>query len=125
MIPFILAAVGGYFIGDSMKESEKFASGGVTDLWMSVKNKFSDVFFEEDDGDEIYSNQVKAEEYKWFFDRYSKYPSSLSWEDAKSKFLGMLTAEEKNIISIEYNVRDVHELFGVMSEKKILVKKIK
>jgi len=28
MIPFILAAVGGYLIGDSMKDSEKFADGG-------------------------------------------------------------------------------------------------
>lgn len=29
MIPFILAAVGGYLIGDSMKDSQKFAEGGV------------------------------------------------------------------------------------------------
>ena len=29
MIPFILAAVGGYLIGDSMKDSEKFADGGM------------------------------------------------------------------------------------------------
>jgi len=28
MIPFILAAVGGYLIGDSMKDSQKFADGG-------------------------------------------------------------------------------------------------
>ena len=33
MIPFILAAVGGYLIGDSEKQSEKFAGGGnVLDL---------------------------------------------------------------------------------------------
>jgi hypothetical protein len=128
MIPYLLAVAGGYLIGNSIKESQKFADGGKTDeekmLWESVKIKFSEVFFEEDDVDEIYSNQVKAEEYKWQFDRYSKYPSSLSWEDAKSRFLGMLTAEEKKIISIEYDVRDIHELFGVMSEKKILVKRI-
>ena len=30
MIPFILAAVGGYLIGDSMKESQTFADGGET-----------------------------------------------------------------------------------------------
>jgi len=28
MIPFILAAVGGYLIGDSMKDSQTFADGG-------------------------------------------------------------------------------------------------
>ena len=28
MIPFLLAAVGGYLIGDSMKDSDKFADGG-------------------------------------------------------------------------------------------------
>ena len=28
MIPYLLAAVGGYLIGDSMKESERFAKGG-------------------------------------------------------------------------------------------------
>ena len=125
MIPYLLAAVGGYLLGIA-KETTKYAKGGsINDsLWESVKNKFSEVFFEEDEGDEIYSNQVKAEEYKWQFDRYSKYASSLSWEDAKSKFLGMLTDEEKKIISIEYNVRDVHELFGVMSSKKIVVKKL-
>ena len=31
MIPYLLAAVGGYLIGDSMKGSEKFADGGVMD----------------------------------------------------------------------------------------------
>ena len=31
MIPFILAAVGGYLIGDSMKDSQTFADGGITD----------------------------------------------------------------------------------------------
>jgi len=29
MIPFILAAVGGYLIGDSMKDSQTFADGGM------------------------------------------------------------------------------------------------
>ena len=31
MIPFILAVVGGYLIGESMKDSKKFADGGFTD----------------------------------------------------------------------------------------------
>ena len=31
MIPFILAVVGGYLIGDSMKDSEKFDNGGSVD----------------------------------------------------------------------------------------------
>ena len=35
MIPFILAAVGGYLIGDSMKDSNTFAKGGL----ISVKGK--------------------------------------------------------------------------------------
>lgn len=126
MIPYLLVAIGGYFIGNSMK-SQSFAKGGITNdgLWESVKEKFSQVYFEEEDDNEIYSNEVKAEEHKWMFDKYSPYASPLSWEDAKYKFLGMLTPEEKSIISIEENVRDVHELFGVMSEKKILVKRIK
>jgi hypothetical protein len=129
MLPFILTVFGGYFIGSALRENEDvsiFADGGnINDnLWESVKNKFSNVFFEEGYGDEIYSNQVKAEEYKWLFDRYSKYSSSLSWEDAEDKFLDMLTPEEKNIIKIEHNIVDSHELFGIMSEKKILVKRI-
>jgi len=98
-----------------------------TSLWGSVKKKFSEVYFEEEDFNNpniIYSNQVKAEEYKWMFDRYSPYKSSLSWADAESKFLNMLTPEEKSIIKIEKNLKDIHELFGVMSETKILVKKI-
>jgi len=34
MIPYLLAAVGGYLLGDSMKESEKFADGGsVGEAW--------------------------------------------------------------------------------------------
>ena len=31
MIPYILAAIGGYLIGDSMKERKTFADGGITD----------------------------------------------------------------------------------------------
>ena len=98
-----------------------------TSLWGSVKKKFSEVYFEEEDFNNpniIYSNQVKAEEYVWMFDRYSTYKSSLSWVDAENKFLKMLTPEEKSIIKIEKNLKDIHELFGVMSETKILVKKI-
>ena len=129
MLPFILTVIGGYFIGSALTENEDvsiFADGGnINDnLWESVKNKFSEIFYEEGYGDEIYSNEVKAEEYKWLFDRRSNYSSSLSWEDAEDKFLGMLTPEEKNIIKIEHNIVDSHELFGIMSEKKILVTRI-
>ena len=126
MIPYLLAAVGGYLIGDSI-ESKNFAEGGAVgnEMWESIKRKFSEVFFEEDSNeDEIYSNEVKAEEHQWMFDRYSPYASPLSWQDAENKFLSMLTPEEKKIISIEHNIKNIHELFGLMSEKKILVKRI-
>jgi hypothetical protein len=39
MIPYLLAAVGGYLLGDSMKESEKFADGGgVNPNWRNPEN---------------------------------------------------------------------------------------
>lgn len=92
-------------------------------LWESVKNKFSEVFFlEEDTKDEIYSNDVKAEENVWMFDRYSPYKSPLSFNDAKNLFLKKLTTEEKDAITIEYDVKNISEAFGLMWEKKILVK---
>jgi hypothetical protein len=108
-------------------EDVKLANGGeVNDnLWQSVKDKFSQVFWEEDDGDEIYANEVKAEERVWIFDRYSPYMGRVSWEDAKSMFLKSLTDEEKKIVNIEYNLREVSEAFGLMWEKKILVKRKK
>jgi hypothetical protein len=37
MIPYILAVVGGYLIGDSMKDSQKFADGGKTIAIQEVK----------------------------------------------------------------------------------------
>ena len=38
MIPYLLAVVGGYLIGDSMKDSEKFADGGeVNSKYISVR----------------------------------------------------------------------------------------
>jgi hypothetical protein len=104
-----------------------FADGGeINDkLWQSVKDKFSQVFWEEEEGDEIYANEVKAEERVWIFDRYSPYKSIVSWEDAKNMFLKSLTDEEKKIVNIEYNLREVSEAFGLMWEKKILVKRKK
>ena len=93
-------------------------------LWQSIKDKFSEVFYADtdDEKNEIFSNDVKAEEHVWMFDRYSPYPSTLSWADAKSLFLRKLTKEEKEIITIEYDVRNISEAFGLMWEKKILVK---
>ena len=37
MIPYLLAAVGGYLLGDSMKESQTFADGGETE-WDNPKD---------------------------------------------------------------------------------------
>ena len=93
-------------------------------LWQSIKDKFSEVFYAdtEDEKNEIYSNDVKAEEHIWMFDRYSPYSSTLSWADAKSLFLRKLTTEEKEVITIEYDVKNISEAFGLMWEKKILVK---
>jgi predicted N-acetyltransferase YhbS len=111
-----------------LDKAKEIANRKYNSVWDSVKNKFSEVFFEEEDStnpNEIYSNQVKAREYKFMFDRYSKYDSSLSWQDAENKFLDMLTPEEKSIIKIEHNIKNVHEVFGVMWEKKILVKRTK
>lgn len=107
---------------------KKMARGGETSkkemLWQSIKDKFSEVFYADtdDEKNEIFSNDVKAEEHIWMFDRYSPYPSTLSWADAKSLFLRKLTKEEKDIITIEYDVRNISEAFGLMWEKKILVK---
>ena len=47
MIPFILAAVGGYLIGDSMK-SKKFAKGGMTEHGLKSGDKIIDrTYFDE------------------------------------------------------------------------------
>ena len=108
-----------------MESGLAFSDGGQVndDLWQSVKDKFSEVFWEEEEGDEIYANEVKAEERVWIFDRYSPYKAQVGWEDAKNMFLKSLTDKEKKIINIEYNLREVSEAFGLMWEKKILVKR--
>jgi hypothetical protein len=54
MIPFILAAVGGYLIGDSMKDSKKFANGGEIEYTVEYE-----VFV--DDADDPYTdNRTKT-----------------------------------------------------------------
>jgi hypothetical protein len=54
MIPFILAAVGGYLIGDSMKDSQTFANGGEVEYKVEYE-----VFI--DDADDPYTdNRTKT-----------------------------------------------------------------
>ena len=71
--------------------------------WDSIINKFGEVYFIDIESDnKISSDQVKAEEYKWQFDRYSKYASPLSWKEAEKKFKDSLTKDELDSIEISY-----------------------
>lgn len=86
--------------------------------WESIIYKFGEVYFSEGaDGNELVSDQVKAEEYQWQFDRYSKYASSLSWEDAEIKFKNSLTADELNSIEIYYKKEKYADLEKHDTEK--------
>lgn len=95
--------------------------------WDAIKQKFDNIFWMEQDGDdEIFANEVKLEESTYNWDgRPSPYKKRVSFSDAKSMFLKSLTDEEKAMIDLEYDYQDVHELFGLMSEKKIIVKRKK
>jgi len=95
--------------------------------WDAIKQKFDNIFWMEQDGDdEIFANEVKLEESTTNYDgRPSPYKKRVSFSDAKSMFLKSLTDEEKAMIDLEYDYQDVHELFGLMSEKKIIVKRKK
>ena len=95
--------------------------------WDAIKQKFDNIFWMEKDGDdEIFANEVKLEEPVYNWDgRPSPYTKRVSFSDAKSMFLRSLTDEEKAMIELEYDYKDVHELFGLMSEKKIIVKRKK
>jgi len=97
------------------------------DMWDAIKKKFDKIFWMEQDGDdEIFANEVKLEEPVYNWDgRPSPYTKRVSFSDAKSMFLRSLTDEEKAMIELEYDYKDVHELFGLMSEKKIIVKRKK
>lgn len=95
--------------------------------WDAIKEKFDNIFYMEEDGkDEIFANEVKLEESTYNWDgRPSPYKKRVSFSDAKSMFLQSLTDEEKAMIDLEYDYKDVHELFGLMSEKKFIVKRKK
>jgi hypothetical protein len=112
-------------------EDDDYADGGKVrqnkkdKLWESIKNKFSEIFYlKETDSNEIFSNDVTAEKNEYLYFASAWVTTTLSFEEAENKFKRMLTEDEKKIIKIERNVKDINEAFGVMSEKKILVKRI-
>jgi GNAT superfamily N-acetyltransferase len=72
--------------------------------WASITDKFNQVYFEDSSSEKnmLTSDQVKATEYAWQFDKYSKYKSTLSWEAAEKKFKESLTKEELDSIEISY-----------------------
>jgi predicted ABC-type ATPase len=93
--------------------------------WDAIKQKFDKIFYMEQDGDdEIFANEVKLEEpSRDAFGNMTRFTSRVSFADAKSMFLRSLTPEEKAMVDIEYNYKNVNELFGLMYEKKIMVKR--
>ena len=109
------------------REKEEYADGGyVSASWDAIKQKFDNIFWMEENGDEIFANEVKLEEAVYNWDgRPSPYKARVSFSDAKSMFLRSLTAEEKAMVDIEYDYKNVNELFGLMYEKKIMVKRKK
>jgi hypothetical protein len=116
---------------DDYDDYEDYADGGKVrfkkkdKLWESIKNKFSEIFYlRETNPNEIFSNDVTAEKNEYLYFAAAWVTTTLSFEEAENKFKRMLTEDEKKIIKIERNVKDINEAFGVMSEKKILVKRI-
>lgn len=114
-------------------EKESNPDGSKRNGWESIVDKFYDIYFLEDSkkdaykSNEITSDQVKAEEYLWEFDRYSKYPSTLSWLDAENKFKKSLTKEELSIINISYKKEkfaDAEEHDSEKYYKQIIIKKL-
>ena len=95
--------------------------------WDAIKQKFDKIFYMEQDGDdEIFANEVKLEEQsRDAFGNMTRFTSRVSFADAKSMFLRSLTPEEAKMIDIEYDYKNVHELFGLMSEKKFIIKRKK
>ena len=86
MIPFILAAVGGYFIGDSMKESQTFSEGGVAGKLPKVGSKVSARWNdnmrwssgiykgETKNGFEVYDMSIERPEYIEYYSQISEDP---------------------------------------------------
>ena len=115
----------------SAVERHLYADGGKVrhskkdKLWESIKNKFSEIFYlRETNPNEIFSNDVTAEKNEYLYFAAAWVTTTLSFEEAENKFMKMLTDDEKKMIKIERNVKDINEAFGLMSEKKILVKRI-
>lgn len=113
-------------------QKEEYAEGGLMnkrgndEKWDAIKQKFDNIFWMEENDDEIFANEVKLEESVYNWDgRPSPYKARVSFVDAKSMFLRSLTPEEAKMIDIEYDYKDVHELFGLMSEKKFIIKRKK
>jgi len=115
----------------SAVERHLYADGGKVrhskkdKIWESIKNKFSEIFYlRETNPNEIFSNDVTAEKNEYLYFAAAWVTTTLSFEEAENKFMKMLTDDEKKMIKIERNVKDINEAFGLMSEKKILVKRI-
>jgi hypothetical protein len=116
MIPYILAAVGGYLIGDSLKE--KFADGGTINI--EELNRLDhwhtkiDGFLLEVAGE--YKASISND--KGFYE--SKFFDSLQ---AASKYLNNFLSELKHYQELEnksISVQDVNErLFGALSSSEI------
>jgi hypothetical protein len=91
--------------------------------WELIVDKFDDIYYLEGSkgsaykSKELSSSQVKASEYLWQFDRYSTYPSTLSWEDAEEKFKKSLTKDELDIIEISYKKDEYGDLEEHDTEK--------
>jgi hypothetical protein len=120
----------GYIVYEAIQR-RLFADGGKVrqnkkdKLWESIKNKFSEIFYlRETNPNEIFSNDVIAEKNEYLYFAAAWVTTTLSFEEAENKFMKMLTDDEKKMIKIERNVKDINEAFGLMSEKKILVKRI-
>jgi hypothetical protein len=87
-------------------------------LWKSIIDKFDKIYYSDSADDyELVSDQVKAEEYKWQFDKYSKYASTLSWADAEKKFKKSLTEAELKSIEISYKKDEYADLEEHDTEK--------
>lgn len=73
-------------------------------IWDSILTKFKEIYYCDNDSenDTFVSDQVKAEERVWQFDKYSPYSSPLSWKDAEKKFKESLTPKELKMIEISY-----------------------
>jgi|688.fasta_scaffold15615_22 hypothetical protein len=107
--------------GWKTNKTTRMKQGGVVkqdSLWKSIIDKFDKIYYRDGADDyELVSDQVKAEEYKWQFDKYSKYASTLSWADAEKMFKKSLTEDELKSIEISYKKDEYADLEEHDSEK--------